>query len=129
MSRRILIRLPNWVGDAVMAAPAVLGLGEARPDWEWLILGGPRSLPLFEGLDEPFRLLRSLAGGRTRPRGFLSALAVLKRERIDACLILPPSFSSAWMVAIAGIPVRVGWPSTFTASCIELPTRRTPRYA
>src|SRR5262249_43569841 len=37
---KIVIRLPNWLGDTVMAVPAIRALREALPDAE-LLLDGP----------------------------------------------------------------------------------------
>ena len=30
--RRVVVRGPNWLGDLVMAAPAIRGIGDAWPD-------------------------------------------------------------------------------------------------
>lgn len=109
--RRLLIRLPNWIGDAVMAAPAVQALARARPDWEWVLAGGPRSLPLFLGLDEPFRHLSQLESRHSRPAAFARAALRARGARLDAALLLPPSFSAAHLAAWAAIPVRYGWPT------------------
>jgi heptosyltransferase-2 len=108
---RIVVRLPNWVGDAVMALPAVLALGSAVPEAEWLLLGGTRARPLFEGLDEPFRLLPPLPARVWRLGAFLHATAMLRREQASAALLLPSSFSSALMAVAAGIPIRAGMPA------------------
>jgi lipopolysaccharide heptosyltransferase II len=107
---RVVVRLPNWVGDSVMALPAVLALGSALPEAEWILLGGARARPLFEGLDEPFRLLPPLPARVSRPRAFLHVTAMLRREQASAALLFPPSFSSVAMTAAAGIPIRAGMP-------------------
>ncbi len=60
---------------------------------------------------EPFRLLPLLQIRASRPRHFLQTVTRLRREKPEAALLLPPSFSSAWMVALAGIRERVGWSS------------------
>ncbi len=125
---RVVVRLPNWVGDAVMALPAVLALGETLPEVEWLLLGGARSRPLFEGLDEPYRLLPPLPARVTRPHAFLQAIAMLRREQASTALLLPPSFSSALMAIGAGIPVRAGLPGDFRSPVLNVrgvPTSRT----
>ncbi len=103
-----LIRLPNWIGDGVMAAPAVLGLGRALPEWDWHLLGNSRTSPLFEGLDHPFRLLPKLPDSPSRHARIARAVPGLRRIGFSAALVLPPSFSSALMAALAGIPLRVG---------------------
>ena len=117
---RVVVRLPNWIGDAVMALPAVLALGSALPEVEWLLLGGARSRPLFEGLDEPFRLLPPLPARVSRPRAFLPAAALLRREQASAALLFPPSFSSALMAVAAGIPIRAGMPGDSRSALLTL---------
>ncbi len=105
---RCLIRLPNWIGDGVMAAPAVLGLGRAIPYWDLYLLGNSRTSPLYEGLDHPFRLLPPLPDDSSRPFGMARAALEMRRMSFSAALLLPPSFSSALMAALAGIPLRTG---------------------
>jgi heptosyltransferase-2 len=117
---RIVVRLPNWVGDAVMALPTVLALGSALPEVEWLLLGGARARPLFEGLDEPFRLLPPLPARASQPRAFLHVTTMLRREQAGAALLLPSSFSSALMAIAAGIPIRAGMPGDGRAALLTL---------
>ncbi len=118
---RIVVRLPNWVGDAVMALPSVLALGSALPEVEWLLLGGARARPLFEGLDEPFRLLPPLPVRVSRPGAFLRIAASLRREHAGAALLLPPSFSSVLMATAAGIPIRAGMPGDSRSLLLNVP--------
>jgi heptosyltransferase II len=125
---RVLVRLPNWIGDAVMAMPAVYALAAALPEAEWLLLGRERVRPLYEGLDEPFRLLPALPGRASRLPGFLRAAAMMGRDRPDAALLLSPSFSAAAMAVTAGIPIRVGAPDQGRTALLTLrgaPSSRT----
>ena len=45
--RRILVRAPNWVGDAVMSLPVLAGLKRLFPLAELTVLAAPRVAPLF----------------------------------------------------------------------------------
>jgi tetraacyldisaccharide 4'-kinase len=47
--RRILVRAPNWVGDAVMSLPTLAGLHRKFPQAEMTVLAAPRVAPLFAG--------------------------------------------------------------------------------
>ena len=47
MVRRILVRAPNWVGDAVMSLPVLAGLTRLFPLAEITVLAAPRVAPLF----------------------------------------------------------------------------------
>jgi len=106
---RILLRLPNWIGDAVMATPVVHALGRTVPEADWLLLGAGRTAPLFTGFDRPYRTLSPLPPGSSRPDRFLGVAKSLRRERADAALLFPPSFSSAMLARSAGVSIRVGW--------------------
>jgi len=100
-----LVILPNWVGDCAMAAPALRALRAARPDARWILAGAERSAPLYGRW--PCDALIPIAG-----RGAPAILGLARRLRglgIREALLLGPSFRSALMPALAGIPRRVGW--------------------
>jgi lipopolysaccharide heptosyltransferase II len=124
---KILLRLPNWIGDAVMALPAVLALGEARPDWEWCLRGGPRVRPVFTGLDEPFRLLPGPVRDRSTAWEFLADAWALRRERCDAAVIFTPSLRGALEARAAGAGERVGWDADGRGFLLTVHGRRPTR--
>jgi heptosyltransferase-2 len=106
---RLLIHLPNWLGDAVMSLPAV----EAAARWE-----GCRVTLL--GRNDPLSLTGKIPGIERRwtlpqrPRamgglGWFMKVARKIRGPFDAALTLSPSFSSAALLVASGAPVRVGW--------------------
>lgn len=88
---RLLIRVPSWLGDLVMAEP-VLRAADRRGNAT--LVGPARLLALFEGRFE--RCDRLHADEARAWRGH------------DAALLLTGSFRSAWIAARAGIPVRAG---------------------
>jgi heptosyltransferase-2 len=99
--RRLVVRLPRPLGDAVMATPA---LPETRIAWA----GGPAALKALEGLpwrDDEMPLAGPMADG---PRAPWRAARMLRRLGADATLLLPNSFSSALAARLARIPVRAG---------------------
>jgi heptosyltransferase-2 len=108
--RRILVLAPNWLGDAVMALPAI---GDVRRHWPGAHLAVAVRRPLAD-------LFRSVAGidevipldTRSGVRGILGAGAdtrALADRRFDTALLLPNSFASARLIHRAGIPVRWGY--------------------
>lgn len=101
----LLVRVPNWLGDGMMATPAVTAVRGIFPKARLSVLGKPAYADFwrnFPGVDGFVGLEKGLAGfGRT--------LAALKKNSYDAALILPTSLSSAFLAFAAGIPVRIGW--------------------
>ncbi|GJQ28740.1 MAG: ADP-heptose--LPS heptosyltransferase [Phycisphaerae bacterium] len=103
---RLLIVLPSWVGDAVMATPTLRAVRQAFPG---IFIGGL----CRPGIDEvlagtPFfdELHVERAQGVMGPK-FVAAK--VRPRRYDTALLLTNSFSTALIVRIAGIPRRIGY--------------------
>jgi len=102
--RRILVRGVNWLGDAVMATPALLRLRENFPDAHITLLGPEKLKDLWlhhPAVDETI----SFAPGE----GVLSIGKKLRAGQFDLALVLPNSPRSALEVFLAGIPQRIGY--------------------
>ena len=105
--RSILVRMPNWLGDAIMGTVALVALKERYPEAGVTVLGRPVHEHLLRGLPamDAFLPLEKKKGGRgiwrqgrrLRPLGF------------DLGVLLPNSFSSAAIFFLAGIPHRIGY--------------------
>jgi heptosyltransferase-2 len=104
---KILMRGPNWVGDAVLAIPAMKAIRERFPDAEITLLVRPwvagifKSAPFIDHLwSEP------------RPSGVRDWLRItrgIRRNRYDLALLFPNSFESAAMIFLGRVPKRVGY--------------------
>ncbi len=106
--RHLLVVLPNPIGDAVMATPALRALREQLPDTRITWAGRPGPQAALEGLD--FRdgvvpLAGPMAKGMRAPG---RAGRFLRRLGADTAVLFPNSFSSAWMARVARIPTRIG---------------------
>jgi heptosyltransferase-2 len=102
---RVLIRVPNWLGDAVMALPL---LDAARRAWPGARIDAQvhsRVRDLFAG--DP-RLGALLPVPEKGGASWRAAAAAVRRGRYDLALLGPPSLSSALLVFVGGVPVRVG---------------------
>lgn len=96
---KLLVRLPSWLGDLVLAEPAVRALSDRCGDG--LSLAAPAHLlPLLEGAFPTAR--RIPLDGRAGERA-------AEWRGHEAALLLNGSFRSAWTALRAGIPRRVGW--------------------
>jgi len=103
MGRAILVRAPNWVGDAVMSLPVLSGLERLFPQAAITVLAVPRVAPLFPGQPGVAQVIPYPQGQEKWRR--LWAL----RKRFDLALALPNSLESALGLWLTGAPLRVGY--------------------
>lgn len=108
-SGRILIRMPNWLGDAVMATPVLENLSRGLPDWEISLLLKPEQRPLFEADPRVAEMIDFRPKDEHRGLGGRRALAESLRGRFQAGLLLPNSLGSALLFRLAAIPRRIGY--------------------
>jgi heptosyltransferase-2 len=101
--RRVLVRSPNWVGDAVMSLPVLAGLKRLFPVAEITVLAVPQVAPLFEAQPGVVEVIRYPSG-----RGKWQVLWEM-RGRFDVALALPNSMESALGLWLVGVPSRVGY--------------------
>ncbi|MBM3293130.1 MAG: lipopolysaccharide heptosyltransferase II [Candidatus Aminicenantes bacterium] len=103
---KIVVRMPNWVGDAVMALPALESLRRNDPRSEIWTAGPAWLKDLLAGTG---------ASGFVPlgPSGSLGEMfrqaSALKALRFEAGLLLTNSFASAFLFRLAGIPQRWGY--------------------
>lgn len=124
---RVLVLAPNWLGDAVMALPAIADVKKAFPSAR-LAVAARRSV------SEVFRLapfvdeLVALGwSGRWWQRSLLDRDAAQLRELgTELAILLPNSFASAWLVKRAQVAHRWGYGSDMRA---RLLSRAIPRPA
>ena len=102
---RILVRIPNWLGDVVMATPALLVLRRRAPKAEIAVLGPAGIVNALEGHAAADRILTFDRNGRDRGlSGLWRTAQRLRNEGFDSSYIFPNSFSSALLFKLAGIP-------------------------
>jgi heptosyltransferase-2 len=107
MPSRLLIVLPSWLGDTVMATPTIARLRAALgPTAVIAGLCRPGLDELLAGLDTLDDLIVADARKLMGPAKVASRLVPF---RFDAALLLPNSFSTAMTVRLAGIPQRIGY--------------------
>ena len=102
---RVLVRLPNWLGDTIMARPLLHAIRAQWPAAKLLGVGPAGSIAPLAGdgvLDETVDWPRDAAGrsgARRRARAWAPELA----------FVLPASFSSAWLAWGSGARDRLGY--------------------
>jgi heptosyltransferase-2 len=106
----LLIRATNWVGDAIMALPALQVVRQRFPEAYIAILALPYVADIYRGQDVADELIgydRNAAHAGIRGRERLAA--ALKVQKFDSALLLQNAFDAAWLVWRAGIPERIGY--------------------
>jgi heptosyltransferase-2 len=107
---RLVVIAPNWLGDAVMALPAIADIRRHFADAQLTIAARPSVAPLFsmvQGVDKVITLpggggLRALLGSRDDARA-------LQAGGFEIAILLPNSFAIAWIAKIAAVPERWGY--------------------
>jgi heptosyltransferase-2 len=107
---KILIRATNWVGDAIMALPALRAVRGRFPDAEIAILALPYVADIYSDQEVCDRFIvydrrgaHATFSGRERLAGELRA------QKFDIALLLQNAFDAAWIAWRAGIPQRIGY--------------------
>lgn len=107
---KILVRAPNWVGDAVMAIPALEAIRRARAGDEIAVLARPAVADLYMGQPFADRILRyEVRGIHGGWLGRERLIGALRKEEFGAAVLLQNAFEAAWLVWRAGIPQRIGY--------------------
>lgn len=101
---RVVIRPPNWLGDAVLALPAMTAVRRHFSDAHIAVAAAPSVAGVFRE-DTPVRPDAVIE----LPASTTDAATALARERFDVGVLLPNSFRSAWQFRRAGIPERWGY--------------------
>ena len=107
---KILVRATNWVGDAIMALPALRAVRARFPEAQIAILARPYVADVYRGqgvCDElmaydPQKAHAGLAGRETLVRE-------LRAKKFDVALLLQNAFDAAWIAWRAGIAERIGY--------------------
>ncbi len=128
--KRILVRGPNWLGDAVMCEPALRGLRRLFPDAQIALLVKPAVADLFAGHPALTRVLTYDTKGRHA--GLLGKWALagqLRRQHFDLAVLFQNAFEAAFLTFLAGVPRRYGYAtdgrSLLLSDPVAAPDRRT----
>jgi len=107
--KRLLILAPNWLGDAVMALPAIADVRRAAPDLSIAVAARPSIAPFFGMVGDVNEVVTLESGQPNRDAASRKPEATLRNGDFDAALLLPNSFRAALIAARAGIRQRWGY--------------------
>ena len=107
----ILVFPPTWLGDAVMATPALTELRAAYPDATITALTTPAAHAALEGVtdDENRPLIDAFIERNKKLTAALRTIDQLRATKPDAALILTNTLKSATLARTSGANTRIGY--------------------
>lgn len=96
---KVMIRVPNWVGDAVMAVPALRELRRIFADSRITLVARPWVAGLFDGeaLADDLISVRDARNLAQKAKHFISDARRLRRERFDLAILFQNAYGAALM--------------------------------
>ncbi|HKN21511.1 MAG TPA: glycosyltransferase family 9 protein, partial [Terracidiphilus sp.] len=109
-SMKIMIRATNWVGDAILALPAIRAVRHKFPEAHISIVARPYVAEIYRDQSICDELIAYDPKGTHCGWSSRAVLAAELRERkLDVALLLQNAFDAAWLAWRAGIPERIGY--------------------
>ncbi len=124
-TQTVLVVAPNWLGDAVMALPAIADLRRHFSGSRIVVAarGGVSDLfTLSPVVDDVVRM--TWRGELFKPRSLRADADAIRGSGARVAVLLPNSFASGWLVRRAGVAERWGYASDLRR---RLLTRAVPR--
>jgi heptosyltransferase-2 len=107
---KILIRATNWVGDAIMALPALRAVRKHFPEAEIAIVARPYVADIYRDQAICNQLIAYDPKGLHAGIPGRERLAwELRAQKFDVALLLQNAFDAAWLAWRANIPERIGY--------------------
>jgi lipopolysaccharide heptosyltransferase II len=126
--KRIVVRTPTWVGDAVMSLPALHELRRIFPAAHITLACYPGTADIFIESEFANEVL-------VAERGTLSVLKNAqewRRRRFDLALLFQNAFAAAMTAWLAGVPLRIGYDTdrrgSLLTNAIPLPVWKDERH-
>jgi heptosyltransferase-2 len=124
--QNILVRMPNWIGDVVMATPALLDLRKAFPSAQ---ITAMCRKPICELLKEDASINELYCFARPgnnflRREDKRNIIAKIEAGKFDVGILLTNSFSSAWWFWQGKVKRRIGFSQHFRSLLLTDPVNR-----
>ena len=103
---KIVIRAPNWVGDAVMSVAAFRELRRLFPSAQITVVSKPGTADVFADADFADEVL---VYERRGLRSFWQQIAQWRNRRFDLALLFQNAFEGAAISFLARVPLRIGY--------------------
>ena len=126
--KRIVVRTPSWVGDAVMCVPALRELRRIFPDAQITLVAPAGAADIFIDADFADEVL-------IYERGLGSTIKMARewrRKGFDLAVLFQNAFAAAVTAFLAGVPLRVGYDKdrrgVLLTTAIPLPVWKDERH-
>jgi len=107
---KIMIRATNWVGDAIMALPALRVVRQRHPDATISVVARPYVAEIYRDQQISDELIPYDPNGEHQGwRGTEKLASELRARKFDLALLLQNAFDAAWLAWRAQIPQRIGY--------------------
>lgn len=107
---KILVRATNWVGDAIMALPALRAVRTRFHEAEIAIVARPYVADIYRDQEICNHLVAYDPNGLHAGFSGRERLAAeLRSQKFDVALLLQNAFDAAWLAWRAKIPERIGY--------------------
>ncbi|MDA7951859.1 MAG: lipopolysaccharide heptosyltransferase II [Pirellulaceae bacterium] len=106
---KIALLMPNWIGDAVMALPAMTHLKRKYPQCEFIGVINPYLGEVFSGLDLFSKTIGYQKKSVNKELRFWGAVKKLRQERVDEIILLTNSLRSGLFAWLSGARKRRGY--------------------
>lgn len=118
---KILILLPNWIGDAVLSLPAIYRIRGGFPSAHISVIGLPHITALFK--EYPFIDDIIVYPDKSQKAGLLPAVREIRKYGFDLSILFPNSLRSAIIARLAGIPLRCGYNRDGRGLLLNIPVK------
>jgi heptosyltransferase-2 len=110
--QKILVRGPNWIGDAVMCTPALAALRSGFPHAQITLLVNATVAELLKNNPHLDRIrVYDKAGEHRGLVGKFKLSQELSSESYDLAVLFQNAFEAALLAKLAKIPIRYGYPT------------------
>jgi heptosyltransferase-2 len=104
--KRIVVRAPTWVGDAVMSLPALHELRRIFPEAHIAVAAPPGTADVFIDSNSVNEVIVQARGGLLSQ---FSQAGEWRKRRFDLAVIFQNSFGSAAVASRGRVPIRIGY--------------------
>lgn len=120
------MRVPNWIGDAVMCLPALEALKVMTPSASLTVLAKSKVIPVFENNPSVDGILGY--EDDSRHKGLLGRVRLsgeVRAKRFDLAVLFQNAFDAAFIAFLSGIPERIGYARDLRSGLLTMPVKVT----